>query len=141
MPVSKQHTKITRQVDTKHLEQLASQSVQDPRPTSKMHQDELLGLLGKAGDMAPKALPVQEVDDDGKTHRLETTPFRTLAAGSQQIKPPPFEPVEAPRNPDLAEPHAPVLPAARSKAGRIVLSLLLLTIVASVGFLGVQLAT
>lgn len=173
MSVSKQNNKITRPVDTEHLEKLVSQSAGDPRPTSKMHKDELLNLLGKAGDTAP-AVPLlasvpldADVDDDRKTEILEAKQFRHLAAGSQEIKPPspdfaeePGEPAAAaqaaepllakerpePSRDHLAEPAskpaAPVLPVAPSKAGpRIVLSLLVVTIVASAGFLGLQLAT
>lgn len=177
MSVSKQNTKITRPVDTEHLEKLVSQSVGDPRPTSKMHKDELLGLLGKVGGTAP-AVPLlakpptsatldDEVDDDRKTELLEAKQFRHLAAGSQEITPPSLDSADEPGHPDAAaqaseplldeerhepsrdhlaepasKPPAPVLPAAPTKAGpRIVLSLLVLTIVASAGFLGLQLAT
>jgi hypothetical protein len=146
MPIGEQNTRITKPFDSEHLEELATQSAQvpsessdprsetllaassarmrrsvesDPRPTSKLHKDEILGLLdmskrlGQASPTAPartdprtaharlvpagstNALPAT-IDDhnDRSTQRMQAKHLEAVVESGQAVTPALLESVD-----------------------------------------------
>ncbi len=132
MSVGKQNSRITKPFDSKHLEELAKQSApgsaeSDPRPTCKIHKDELLGLLdlslgaaaappsgptpagsGTHARLDPASSTNGEIStlDDRETQRMEAKHFQPLVDGGLPITPALLESVDCHGEADAAAAQA-----------------------------------
>ncbi len=134
MSVGEQNSRITKPFDSKHLEELAKQSApgsaeSDPRPTCKIHKDDLLGLLdlsiGAAAAPPPDPTPagsgttharlgaagssndaLATVRDDRETQRMQATHLQSMAEGGLPVTPALLESVDWYRDADAAAAQA-----------------------------------